>query len=158
MRARSLHRRGLKKTLGGSRAPRLRDRRSQELLGAAFAPRDIVKGAMFAKKSGSGLWKQKCFVSSCLHCLCMTLRTKVFFRFWCRVKTIIVNTRQVKPLWWEDLLFPKRSLQNVPEMVTIPKGFVDSITLARDAAMDMTEGVTTLQECIKRIKKKAKIT
>lgn len=76
-------------------------------------------------------------------------------RLQCRVKTISLNTRQVAPLWYEDILFPKHSMEGVPKYMQLPKALIGNAESARTTVADLLDGVEEMSEAIKIVTKAA---
>lgn len=70
-----------------------------------------------------------------------------------RVKTIAVNSRQVTPLWYEQLSVPERSLKGVLGFLNLPSSMLEPFAAARETAADLLKGVTGLSIAIKVITK-----
>ena len=70
-----------------------------------------------------------------------------------RAKTIGVNTRQLKALWYEQILVTEKSLADVPRFTILPESMLGPIRSARETAADLLPGVESLDDAIKRIAK-----
>ena len=74
-------------------------------------------------------------------------------QFWNRIKTIVVNTRQVRVVFYEDLLFPIGSLDGVPTTLQLHASLIAKIAPARNHAFDVLKDCVTMDQAIKKLKK-----
>lgn len=72
-----------------------------------------------------------------------------------RLKTIMVNSRQVQPLWWEALLIPKGSIEHCPMAAIVPDKWVAKLQPSREFCADIVRDCTTLGDVIKKVTKSA---
>lgn len=70
-------------------------------------------------------------------------------RLHCWVKTIAINSRQLAPLWYEELLVPQQSLESVPGFLVLPESFLDPFRAARGTLADLLDGVDDLSVAIR---------
>ena len=70
-----------------------------------------------------------------------------------RVKTILVNSGEVEPLWYEKVLFQDKSLPGVPTFLKVPSVLVEPILRARATAADLLEGVEDMGIAVKVLSK-----
>ena len=70
-----------------------------------------------------------------------------------RVKTIAINSRQVDPFWWEELVAPEGSLENCPSHLNLPEELIELLMPARDYMADLTKDCHTVSELLKVVDK-----
>ena len=74
-------------------------------------------------------------------------------RMQARVKTIAVNNRQVKPLWYEEILVAKHSVDDCPQFLTIPDSVISPLMAARETVADLLDGIADISTAVKTVLK-----
>lgn len=72
-----------------------------------------------------------------------------------RVKSIGINSGQIRPFVWESLLFPKGTMPDTPSELELPGELLKLVNPAREYALDVVEDCATLPDAIKRLDKAA---
>jgi len=76
------------------------------------------------------------------------------FRYWARIKTIVINTGQKQPFPWERLFWAKGGIPNVPEVLEIPDEILEPMDSLREHIIEKLEGKTdTLASITKHMQK-----
>ena len=72
---------------------------------------------------------------------------------WARVKSILVNTRQEKPLPWEELLFLKGRFSNCPQRIQLPDKVIAPMRSLRAFIFELIDVDMTLSDMTKTMKR-----
>lgn len=71
------------------------------------------------------------------------------WRLHARVKSIAINTRQLKPLWYEEILVPQGTLADAPSHLVLPDSMVEQYMAARGTVADLLAGVSEMDMAVK---------
>ena len=69
--------------------------------------------------------------------------------YWGRIKTILVNTRQMDLHPWEELLFPRGCFENVPTQLKLPETILEPLEGLSESVKAMIGNTVALADMIK---------